>query len=84
MTITVHVRLFSRFRSVLPAEARGRTSVELPAGATVARLLEALGLDDGAHGRVKVVNVNGQPHSDPDHMLHDGDSVRIFPFVVGG
>lgn len=84
MTITVQVQLFSRFRSLLPAEARGRTTIDLPVGSTVARLLDELDLSDGAHGRVRAVNVNGQSQPDPDHVLRDGDSVRIFPFVVGG
>jgi molybdopterin converting factor small subunit len=83
-SITVQVQLFSRFRSLLPAEAKGRTVVELPAGASVARLLDELDLAGGAHGRVQIVAVNGQRRTDRDHVLHDGDSVRIFPFAVGG
>ena len=50
----------------------------------MARLLEELDLADGEHGRVHRVAVNGQPLPDPDHILHDGDQVRIFPFAVGG
>ncbi|MFN2165261.1 MAG: MoaD/ThiS family protein [Anaerolineae bacterium] len=88
MSITVHVQLFSRFRALLPDEARGRTTLDLPRGATVARLLAELDLAGGEHGRVQLVAVNGQSHADrkrdDDHILHDGDQVRIFPFVVGG
>ncbi len=84
MTITVRVQLFSRFRTLLPAEAKGRAAVELPAGSTVALLLAELNLADGTHGRVHRVSVNGEPHPDGDHILHDGDQVRIFPFAVGG
>ena len=84
LTIRVHVQLFSRFRSLLPAEARGRATVELREGADVARLLDKLDLASGEHGRVHRVSVNGQPHPDPDQILHDGDQVRIFPFAVGG
>jgi sulfur carrier protein ThiS len=84
LSIAVHVQLFSRFRALLPDEARGRTTLDLPQGATVAHLLDALDLSDGAHGRVQLVAVNGRPRPDPDHVLHDGDQVRIFPFVVGG
>ena len=88
LSITVHVQLFSRFRALLPDEARGRTSFDLPPGATVACLLDELDLSAGEHGRVQLVAVNGQSHTDRDrddeHVLHDGDQVRIFPFVVGG
>ncbi len=84
MTITVQVRLFSRFRTIVPAEAQGRTSVQLPAGASVSQLLDALDLGSGEHGRVRLVSVNDQPQPDPDYVLRDGDRVRIFPFVVGG
>jgi sulfur carrier protein ThiS len=84
LTITVHVRLFSRFRMLLPAESKGQTTVELPAGSTVAGLLNELDLAGGKRGRVRLVAVNGQRQPDRDHVLHDGDQVRIFPFVVGG
>lgn len=84
MTITVQVQLFSRFRSLLPPEARGRATLEIPEGATVARLLDELDLASGEHGRVRRVAVNGQTQPDHDYILHDGDQVRIFPFVVGG
>ena len=84
MTIRVHVHLFSRFRSLLPAEARGRATLELPEGADLARLLDQLDLAGGEHGRVHRVSVNGESQPDPDQILHDGDQVRIFPFAVGG
>jgi len=78
--IQVHVRLFSRFRQYLPRQARGRAMVELPQGATVADLVRQLGID----GRVGVVTVNEEPEPDRQRVLHEGDEVRIFPFVVGG
>lgn len=84
MTITVEVRLFSRLRSVLPEEAKGRAAVELPVGTSVERLLDELDLAGGEHGRVRLVTVNDEPQAGHDQVLHDGDRVRIFPFVVGG
>lgn len=80
----MHVHLFSRFRALLPDEARGRTTLDLPRGANVARLLDELDLAGSKHGRVQLVAVNGQPQPDRDHVLRDGDQVRIFPFAVGG
>jgi sulfur carrier protein ThiS len=84
LAITVHVQLFSRFRGLLPEEAGGQTTAGLPDGATLAQLLDELDLSGGEHGRVQLVAINGQSQPDQDHILHDGDRVRIFPFVVGG
>jgi sulfur carrier protein ThiS len=76
----VHIKLFSRFRDYLPREARGETIIKLPDGATVAHLLDHLGLV----GRVKLIAINDKPETDRDRILCDGDTVRIFPVVVGG
>lgn len=78
--MTVHVKLFSRFRRHLPEETRGEADVDLPQGATVAQLLDQLQIS----GRVQLVSVNGAPEPNRDRVLREGDSVRIFPFVVGG
>jgi sulfur carrier protein ThiS len=76
----VHVKLFSRFRQHLPREAKGEATIELPDGATVAHLLDHLGIVQ----RVQLITVNEQPETDQACVLRDGDSVRIFPVVVGG
>jgi sulfur carrier protein ThiS len=76
----VQVKLFSHFRTLLPAEAHGQMSVELLDGATVAYLLAYLGIAT----QVKLVTINNQPEPARDRLLHDRDVVRIFPAVVGG
>ncbi len=76
----VQVRLFSHYRDLLPAEARGQATVELSEGATVAELLDRLGVS----GQVKLVTINNQPEANRRRTLRDGDSVRVFPPVVGG
>jgi sulfur carrier protein ThiS len=78
--MVVHVKLFSRFRQLLPRESRGEAEIRLPEGATIARLLEQL----GAEGRVQLVSVNNEPEPDRERVLRDGDRVRVFPFGVGG
>ena len=78
--MVVQVKLFSRFRQLLPQEARGEGEVQLQEGATVARLLEELGVK----GRVQLISVNDEPELDRERVLHDGDRVRVFPFSVGG
>jgi len=76
----VQVKLFSRFRAHLPAEAQGEATLELPNGSTVGDLLDHLGIT----GRVKSIAVNEESEGDRGRVLRDGDAVRIFPFVVGG
>ena len=76
----VHVKLMSRFRKHLPPEAKGETDIALPRGATLSDLMEQLGI----HSRVKLFAVNDEHEKDLDRVLCDGDSVRVYPFVVGG
>jgi sulfur carrier protein ThiS len=76
----VQVKLYSRFRELLPGEARGEATVQLPHGATVTDLLEHLGVS----GRVKLITVNGERQSEWARPLNDGDRVRVLPFAVGG
>ena len=76
----IYVRLFSRFRDHLPPEAKGEATIQLPDGATVGQLLAYLGTEK----RVKLINVNGEQVADRCIVLHDGDSVRVYPIAVGG
>lgn len=77
----VHVKLFATLRSYRPGLEIGESfPLELPAGATVGRLIQDLDLPEQ---EVKVVFVNGrsQPQA---YALADGDEVGIFPPVGGG
>jgi molybdopterin converting factor small subunit len=76
----VQVKLFSRFREHLSPEARGEAAINLPDGATLDDLIDHLGIVR----RVKLITVNGERQADYSRPLHEGDSVRIFPVVVGG
>jgi sulfur carrier protein ThiS len=76
----IDVKLYSRFREVLPREARGETTIELPQGATVADLLDHLKLPS----RVKLITIDGEQVEDRGIILHQGASVHIYPVVVGG
>ncbi len=78
--VRVHVKLMSRFRVYFPPEAHGEADIELSDGATLADLVEQLAI----HRRVKLFAVNGEHEKDLNRVLRDGDSVRVFPFVVGG
>lgn len=77
----VQVHLFSVLREHLPpGSERGRATVTLPEGATVADLVAHL---DITH-RVRLVVVNGVQVEDRQRLLQDGDQVKLFPTMVGG
>jgi sulfur carrier protein ThiS len=76
----IHVRLFASFRERLPRETRGAMTVELPAGADLADLLDDLRIADP----VKLITINGAPETHRDRILAEGDEVLVFPPVVGG
>jgi sulfur carrier protein ThiS len=67
------------FATLKDFEPEGST-LELPDGADVTSLLEALGVPAE---EVKIVFVNGR-HSKKDKQLAEGDLVSLFPAVGGG
>lgn len=77
MRVSVH--LHGILRDLLPPGSKGRGVVELPAAATVADLLAALGIE-----RRVIVAVNGRARVDGTHALEDGDQVVIYTPVGGG
>lgn len=77
----VHVHLFSILREHLPPGGeRGRATVTLPEGATIADLITHLGITR----RVHLVVVNGVREENRQRLLQNSDYVKIFPTVVGG
>ena len=75
----VHCQFFAGLRQLLPSEPAPYPA-EVEDGLTVAALLEQLG---AAGGVVRIILVNGR-HADPEHRLHDGDRLSVFPPVAGG
>jgi len=77
----IYVHLFSILREHLPPGGeRGRATVTLPEGATVADLIAHLGIAR----RVRLTIVNGAQEEDRGRPLQDGDYVKLFPAMVGG
>jgi len=73
----VHVKLMASLRSKLPPNAqKGIAQLDLPDGATVATVLDQLGL---AAGQVHVVMVNDAMEPDRQRGLADGDALVILP-----
>jgi molybdopterin converting factor small subunit len=78
-TLDVHVQLYSILREKLPAEARGRTTLQIEGGATLADIVELLEIK-----RNIVIGVNGAYERDHSRPLQDGDELTIFSVVSGG
>jgi sulfur carrier protein ThiS len=77
----VHVRLHTTLRKETPAGILDRLDLEMEPGATLAVLLERLEIRPQA-GSV-LMAVNGDLVK-ADHVLQDGDQVRLVPSVSGG
>lgn len=75
----MHVRLHGILRERLPAEARGKVSLELQEGARLADVLLALGIE--THFRVAR---NGTVIEDLSELLTDGDQIDVFRPAAGG
>ena len=75
----IHLQLYSILREKLPSDAKGCKVMQLDEGATLADLLDKLGIN------LKVViSVNGDHEPDKSRQLRDGDHVRIFSAISGG
>lgn len=77
----VHVRLHTTLRKETPQGIVDRVELELESGATLADVLERLEIRPG--GRSVLMAVNGDLVK-ADHVLNDGDQVRLVPSVSGG
>ena len=75
----IHLQLYSILREKLPPEAKGRAVLELDEGATLADLLDKLGIK-----RKVVISVNDVQETDRSRHLQDGDKVKIFSSISGG
>ena len=79
--MTVRVRLFATFREFSPAEAVNATfPVEVDEHGTVQGLLKLLSLPEDL---ARIVLVNGRQVTE-DSSLSPGDTVSIFPPLIGG
>jgi len=79
--MNVDVALFAYLADYQPDGLGGRAprSFALEADATIASVIESLGLPD----EPRIVFVNGKHAEEPD-VLHEGDRLAIFPPVAGG
>lgn len=77
----IHIHLFSILREHLPPGGeRGRATVVLAEGATIADLIAHLGITRP----VRLVVVNGSQEKNHQRPLQDGDQIKLFPPMIGG
>jgi sulfur carrier protein ThiS len=74
----IKVILHGVLRDHLPRQAKGKTTLTLPAGASVANVLEQLQLSSTVSAAVRGVQVEA------GHPLQDGDEVQVFRMIGGG
>lgn len=75
----IQVRLYSHLKRHAP-EGKSEFALDLPAGSTVATLLEHLELNDQIQ---KIVLINGRP-AKAGTIVQDHDLVVAFPVAEGG
>ena len=80
------MRLFASLRSHLPDGTRGRATLALPSGANLQQLLDHLDIEPRL---AQMVLVDGQqaPRDRDERLrlvLHDDQTISIFPPVAGG
>ena len=78
--ISVRVTLFADLRRFLPPGHEGPLTYTLPAGATVADLLEAIGIREEEE---VTPGLNGDL-AQRETVLHDGDDLVLFSPMEGG
>jgi molybdopterin synthase catalytic subunit len=81
--VRVPVALFARYRE---AAGRGRVEVDVPEGATVGDVWEALARVHPALARYRphTLFAIGTEYVEPDRRVRAGDEVACFPPVSGG
>lgn len=73
----IQLKLMGMLKEKTPEDGK----LDLPEGATIATVLERLGVQEGT---VKVFTLNGDLVRDPTHPLSEGDELTVLPPVGGG
>lgn len=74
----IKIVLVGSLRDKLPNENRGRATVTLPEGSTVAEVIKHFQLATSTAAGI------GGMQIDKDHILQDGDEVQLFRQLGGG
>ena len=74
----IELTLHGILRDYLPRQAKGKSTLVLPAASTVADVIARLAVKQTITVAVNGVQVN------PDYELHDGDDLHFFRMIGGG
>ena len=74
ITITLHGIL----RDYLPRPAKGKTTLQLPEGATINDVVQQLKIKQNVSAAVDGVEVQ------TDHLLQGGEELHLFRLIAGG
>ena len=77
--LIIHVRLHGILRDQLPEAAKGRTTLTMPEGATIAGVLDQLRI----HRHIQVA-LNEDIEDNLEKELHNNDRLEIFRPSAGG
>lgn len=75
----IDIQLFGALRDCLPAEQRGKASLDLSSGAVVQDVLDMLEI-----GHSVIVAINEEHDSDTSTQLEAGDKLLVFELAAGG
>jgi len=76
----ITLKLFASLREHLKKHSNGACDINLQEHATVQDVLASLHIPDDIP---KIILINGVQKSEID-MLHDGDTLSVFPPIAGG
>lgn len=75
----VHITLHGLLRDYLPRQAKGKTTLSLPEGATIETVLQQLKIKHSV-----VSAAVGGVQVETDHVLQNGDDLHVFHPIGGG
>ncbi len=74
----VKLILHGILRDYLPREAKGKTTLDLPDGATIEAVVRQLKIKQNVSAAVTGVEVEN------NHILQEGEELHLFRFIAGG
>ena len=74
----VQLTLHGILRDYLPRKARGRTTLDLPAGTTIEDVVSRLSIKQNVSAAVDGAEVEN------DYVLQNGEELHLFRFIAGG
>lgn len=74
----VKLTLHGILRDYLPRKAKGKTTLDLPAEATIDDIVRQLNIRQNVSAAVNGVEVENS------HILQDGEELHLFRFIAGG